>query len=149
MGETLGSEHVSIIDEGVISSDDNQRGLWLPYDDQGVKTTRTVLIEKGILKGYLHSRTTAKLLNMDPTGNARAVNFTFAPIPRMKNTYFAPGDLTEEEALKQLGTGIYAIRSSGGQVELDGSFIFLPVWIFIPNAFIQSISLFRILSGSL
>lgn len=124
LGETLGSEYVSIIDEGVISFDDNISGLWLPYDDQGVKTTRTVLIEKGILKGYLHSRTTAKLLNMNPTGNARAVNFTFAPIPRMKNTFFTPGDLTKEEALEQLGTGIYAIRSSGGQVEMDGSFIF-------------------------
>jgi len=124
LGENLGSEHVSIIDEGVIPFDDNMRGMWLPYDDQGVKTTHTVLIEKGILKGYLHSRTTAKLLNMNPTGNARAVNFTFAPIPRMKNTYFKSGDLTEEEALEQLGTGIYAIRSSGGQVEMDGSFIF-------------------------
>ena len=55
---------------------------------------------------------------------SRAVNFTFAPIPRMKNTYFAPGDLSEEEALEQLGTGIYAIRSAGGSVESDGSFIF-------------------------
>jgi TldD protein len=124
LGKTLGSEHVSIIDEGVISFEDNVSGLWLPYDDQGVKTTRTKLIEKGILKGFLHSRSTAKLLDMSPTGNSRAVDFTFAPIPRMKNTYFAPGDLTEEEALKQLGTGIYAIRSAGGQVELDGSFIF-------------------------
>lgn len=124
LGETLGSEHVSIIDEGITTIDGKPSGLWLPYDDQGVKTTSTVLIEKGNLKGYLHSRSTAKLLNMSPTGNARAVNFTFAPIPRMKNTYFKPGDLTEEEALKQLGTGIYAIRSSGGQVEMDGSFIF-------------------------
>ncbi len=124
LGETLGSEHVSIIDEGVTSIDGKINGMWLPYDDQGVKTKSVVLIEKGILKGFLHSRTTAKLLNMKPTGNARAVNFTFGPIPRMKNTYFTPGDLTEEEALEQLGTGIYAIRSSGGQVEMDGSFIF-------------------------
>ena len=124
LGETLGSEHATIIDEGILPADKNLGGLWLPYDDQGVKTQRSVLIEKGILKEFLHSRATANILKTEPTGNARAVNFTFAPIPRMKNTYFTPGDLTEEEALEQLGTGIYAIRSLGGSVESDGSFIF-------------------------
>ena len=127
LGETLGSEHVTIIDEGVLPSDINLRGFWLPYDDQGVKTKRSILMEQGILKHFLHSRATAKILNSSPTGNARAVNFTFAPIPRMKNTYFGPGDLSEEEALEQLGTGIYAIQSLGGSVELDGSFIFQAV----------------------
>jgi TldD protein len=124
LGETLGSEHVTIIDEGILPKDINLCGIWLPFDDQGVKTKRSCLIERGILKGFLHSRLTAKILNSEPTGNARAINFTYAPIPRMKNTYFTPGDLTEEEALEQLGTGIYALRSLGGQVELDGSFIF-------------------------
>jgi len=124
LGETLGSEYVTIIDEGVLPTDYTLKGLWLPYDDQGVKTKRSVLIEKGILKEFLHSRATAKILKAEPTGNARAVNFTFAPIPRMKNTYFTPGDLTEEEALKQLDTGIYAIKSLGGSAEFDGSFIF-------------------------
>jgi len=124
LGETLGSEHVTIIDEGILPSELNLRGFWLPYDDQGVKTERSILIEKGILRQFLHSRSTAKILNSIPTGNARAVNFTFAPIPRMRNTYFVPGDLSEEEALEQLGTGIYAIKSLGGQVDLDGSFVF-------------------------
>lgn len=124
LGETLGSEHATIIDEGVLPADKDLGGFWLPYDDQGVKTERSILMEKGVLKQFLHSRATAKLLNASPTGNARAVNFTFAPIPRMKNTYFAPGDLSEEEALEQLGTGIYAIRTLGGQVDLDGSFVF-------------------------
>jgi len=124
LGETLGSEHVTIIDEGVLPSDINLRGFWLPYDDQGVKTERSILMEKGVLKQFLQSRPTAKILKSTPTGNARAVNFTFAPIPRMKNTFFAPGDLSEEEALEELGTGIYAIRSLGGQVEMDGSFVF-------------------------
>ncbi len=127
LGETLGSEYVTIIDEGTPKQDDNISGFWLPYDDQGIKTERNVLIEKGVLKEFLHSRSTAKLLNVKPTGNARAVNFTFAPIPRMKNTYFTPGDLTEEEALKQLGTGIYAIQTLGGQVSMDGSFFFKAV----------------------
>ena len=124
LGETLGSNYATIIDEGVLPSDSNLRGFWLPYDDQGVKTKRCVLIERGVLKQFLHSRATAKILKTTSTGNARAVNFTFAPIPRMKNTYFTPGDLSEQEALEGLGTGIYAIGSLGGQVEIDGSFIF-------------------------
>ncbi|TFF63838.1 MAG: TldD/PmbA family protein [Promethearchaeota archaeon] len=124
LGEKLGSEHVTIIDEGVIPIDKDVCGFWLPYDDQGIKTTRTVLMDKGILKGFLHSRATANHFGHDPTGNARAVNYTFPPIPRMKNTYFAPGDLSEEEALEEIKSGIYAIQTLGGQVELDGSFIF-------------------------
>jgi len=127
LGETLGSEYVTIIDEGITPRDEKICSMWLPYDDQGVKAEHNVLIEKGVLKEYLHSRSTAKLLNVKPTGNARAVNFTFAPIPRMRNTYFISGDLTEEEALKQLDTGIYAIDTLGGQVEMDGSFLFKAV----------------------
>ncbi len=127
LGETLGSEYVTIIDEGTPKRDENISGFWLPYDDEGIKTEHNVLIENGVLKEFLHSRSTAKLLNVKPTGNARAVNFTFAPIPRMKNTYFMPGDLTEEEALKQLGKGIYAIQTLGGQVGMDGSFFFKAV----------------------
>ncbi len=127
LGQTLGSEHVTIIDEGVPSISGDFSYFWLPYDDQGVKTTRTVLIEKGVLQSFLHSRVTAKLLNGELTGNNRAVNFTFPPIPRMKNTYFTPGDLSEEEALELLGTGIYAIRTSGGQVEGTGDFLFKAV----------------------
>ncbi|MFX0039495.1 MAG: TldD/PmbA family protein [Promethearchaeota archaeon] len=132
LGETFGSEHVTIIDEGVLPVNKNLGGFWLPYDDQGIKTKRSILVEKGILKGFLHSRATAKLLNAEVTGNGRAVNYTFAPIPRMKNTYFAPGDLSEEEALKLLGTGIYAIHTSGGSAESDGSFVFQAIrgyWI--------------------
>jgi len=130
LGETLGSKYATIIDEGVVPAD--LGGFWLPYDDQGIKTKRIILIQKGNLKGFLHSRATAKILKTEPTGNARAVNYTFAPIPRMKNTYFAPGDLSEEEALELLGTGIYAIQSHGGSVESDGSFVFQAIrgyWI--------------------
>jgi len=77
------------------------------------------------LKNYLHNRTTAQFTNQEPTGNCRAVHFGFRPIPRMTNTYLTPGDLTEEEALELLDTGIYAIKSSGGQVQLDGNFVFM------------------------
>lgn len=125
LGEKLGSEMVSIIDEGVLNSNYNLNGYYLPYDDQGIKTQKVMLMEDGVLKNFLHTRSTAGMLNQEPTGNSRAVNFSFPPIPRMKNTYFAPGDLSEEEALEELGTGIYAIKSAGGQVELDGSFVFL------------------------
>jgi len=126
LGQTLGTEHATIIDGGV---PDNKKygGLWLPYDDQGIATNQTTVLDKGILKNYLHNRGTAKKLGQEPSGNARAVSYVFPPIPRMTNTYFMTGDLTEEEALEKLGTGIYAIQSSGGQVEGDGSFVFKAV----------------------
>jgi len=120
VGEELGSEHVTIIDEGVSP----YGGLYLPYDDQGIKTARTVLLEKGILKGYLHNRGTAKKMNSELSGNGRAINFMFNPIVRMKNTYFEKGDLTFEEAVEQVDTGVYAVDMSGGQVGLDGNFMF-------------------------
>ena len=123
IGKTLGSEHATIMDGG-IPDIKKYGGLWLPYDDQGIATDQTTVLDKGILKHYLHNRGTAKKLNQKPTGNARAVSFVFPPIPRMTNTYFMPGTLTEEEALDMLGTGIYAIQTSGGQVEGDGSFLF-------------------------
>jgi TldD protein len=125
IGEKLGTDKVSIIDEGILSTNEDLNGMYLPYDDQGIETKKVILMENGILKSFLHTRTTARLLDSKSTGNARAVNFAYPPIPRMKNTYFMPGDLTEEEALEDLGTGIFAIQSAGGQVELDGSFVFL------------------------
>lgn len=120
VGEDLGSEHVSIYDEGVTK----YGGYFLPYDDQGIKTGKTVLMENGILKGYLHNRGTAKKMNAELTGNSRAINFLFNPIVRMKNTYFGAGDLTFEEALEIIGKGVYAVDMSGGQVGLDGNFMF-------------------------
>ena len=120
VGEELGSEYVTIIDEGISP----YGGLFFPYDDQGVKTGRTVLLEEGILKGYLHNRGTANKMNAELTGNSRAINFMYNPIVRMKNTYFEKGDLTFEEAVEQINTGIYAVRMSGGQVGLDGNFMF-------------------------
>ena len=123
IGSTLGTEHATIIDGGVPDIK-KYGGLWLPYDDQGIATNQTTVLDKGVLNHYLHNRGTANKLEQQPTGNARAVSFVFPPIPRMTNTYFTAGDLTEEEALEQLGTGVYAIQSSGGQVQGDGSFLF-------------------------
>jgi TldD protein len=123
MGTRLGTEHATIVDTG---TPDIQKfgGLWVPYDDQGVKGGKTVVLNKGVLSYYLHNRGTAQYLHQEPTGNCRAVHFGFQPIPRMTNTYFEAGDLTEEEALEKLGTGVYALQSAGGQVQGNGSFLF-------------------------
>ncbi|MHA1136280.1 MAG: TldD/PmbA family protein [Candidatus Thorarchaeota archaeon] len=123
MGKSLGTEHATIIDGG-IPDIKKYGGLWLPYDDQGTPGSQTTILEKGMLKHYLHNRGTANKLEQQPTGNARAVSFVFPPIPRMTNTYFTPGTLSEDEAIEQLGTGVFAIQSSGGQVQGDGSFLF-------------------------
>lgn len=123
IGETLGTENATIIDNGTPNVKEFG-GLWIPYDDQGTRANKTKILDRGILKGYLHNRGTAQYLHQEPTGNSRAVHFGFNPIPRMTNTYFTPGSLTKEEALEMLGTGVYAIQTSGGQVEGDGSFLF-------------------------
>lgn len=124
IGERIGSEQATIIDSGVPDIM-KYGGLYVPYDDQGIQGNETIILENGILKHYLHNRGTARNQNQEPTGNSRAIHFAFMPIPRMTNTYFAPGDLNgEEEALELLDTGIYAIQSSGGQVEGDGNFLF-------------------------
>lgn len=123
MGHQLGSEHATIIDEGVIDMS-KYNGFWLPFDDQGIQTKKTVIMDKGKLVAYLHRRDTAVFMKAGFTGNARAVNYNFPPIVRMTNTYFSPGDLSIEEALEKLGTGIYAIRTDGGQANFDGTFMF-------------------------
>jgi TldD protein len=123
IGSRLGTENATIVDTGKPDIKEHG-GLWVPYDDQGTKARKTIILDKGILKHYLHSRGTAQHLKQEPTGNCRAVHFGFNPIPRMTNTYFAPGSLTKEEALELLDTGVYAIQTAGGQVEGDGSFLF-------------------------
>ncbi|MHA1222101.1 MAG: TldD/PmbA family protein [Candidatus Heimdallarchaeaceae archaeon] len=120
VGEQLGSEYATIIDEGI----SEYGGFYLPYDDQGTKTGKTILMDKGTLVGYLHDRSTANKMNTKPTGNSRAITFMFPPIPRMKNTYIQPQDLSFEEAAEQVKDGIYAAGTSGGQANLDGTFLF-------------------------
>ncbi len=123
IGHQLGSEHATITDEGTMDPS-RYHGFWLPFDDQGIQTAKTVIMEKGRLAGYLHNRETAVAMKAGFTGNARAVNYNFPPIVRMKNTYFSPGDLSLEEAMEQLDTGIYAMRTVGGQANMDGTFMF-------------------------
>jgi len=126
IGNRLGTPEASILDTGL---PDVQKtgGLWVPFDDQGVRGSRTVVLGKGVLLHYLHNRGTAARLSETATGNSRAVSYVFPPIVRMTNTYFAPGTLSDEEAIEKLGTGVYALQSLGGQVEGNGSFLFIAV----------------------
>ena len=120
IGEQLGSEHVYIYDSG----DPVNYGFWVPYDDEGVDAKKVTLLDKGVLVGYLQARSTAKILNMKPTGNARAINYRFPPIVRMRNTYFGPGDASREEIFEMIEKGVYAEGHAGGQTEDTGNFTF-------------------------
>jgi len=120
LGEQLGSEYATIIESG----DPVNYGFYIPYDDEGVATEKVILLDKGVLKGYLHSRNTARLLGMQPTGNARAISFMYPAIVRMRNTYFGPGDMTKEELFELVKRGVYTEGSTGGQTEDTGNFTF-------------------------
>ena len=88
-------------------------------------TSRTVLIEDGILKGYLQDRLNARLMGVAPTGNGRRESFAHAPMPRMTNTFMLDGKHEPEEILKTVKDGIYAVNFSGGQVDItSGKFVF-------------------------
>ena len=87
------------------------------YDDEGVKARETRLIEKGVLKTYLHSRETAAKLNAELTANARAQSYAYEPIVRMSNTYIEPGDHSFEEMLEEIKNGVFLLGSKGGEVD--------------------------------
>ena len=123
IGQTLGTKHVSIVDEGL----PDKGGYKIFFDDEGVPCTRVEILKKGVLRNYLQSRVTAKALKMEPTGNARSQDYSFEPIVRMRNTYFDIGDWKTDEALRELKQGIYAIDTAGGQVEDTGTFLFKAV----------------------
>ena len=120
LDEKLGSDYVYIYDSG----DPVNYGFWVPYDDEGVDTGRVKLLDKGVLVGYLLDRSSARILNMEPTGNARAINYRFPPIVRMRNTYFGNGDLEKDEIFDIVNKGVYAEGHSGGQTEDTGNFTF-------------------------
>ncbi|GAB4154529.1 MAG: TldD/PmbA family protein [Planctomycetota bacterium] len=111
LGREFGPSNLNVVDTGL---DVGTRG-YLPYDDEGVKTERTYLIRDGRLVGRLHSRETAAKMGERPTGNARAINFRFPPIPRMRNTCIEPGDVSFDEMIKATDKGIYCLDASGGQ----------------------------------
>jgi TldD protein len=121
IGQKVASELCTVIDDGTIA---NRRGS-LNVDDEGTPTSRTVLIEKGILRGYLQDRMNARLMKMAPTGNGRRESFAHTPMPRMTNTFMLNGESTPADIIKSVKHGLYAVSFGGGQVDItNGKFVF-------------------------
>jgi len=121
LGQRVAAKGVTVIDDGTIAG---RRGS-LNVDDEGTPTSRTVLIEDGILKGYMQDRMNARLMGMAPTGNGRRESFAHLPLPRMTNTTMLAGDKDPEEIIRSIKKGIYAVNFGGGQVDItNGKFVF-------------------------
>jgi len=121
IGERVAAPGVTVIDDGAIAG---RRGS-LTIDDEGTPTRRNVLIEDGILKGYLQDRLNARLMGMEPTGSGRRESFAHAPMPRMTNTFMLAGNDEPEELIGRVKDGIYAKSFGGGQVDItSGKFVF-------------------------
>jgi TldD protein len=121
MGQRVASKGVTVVDDGTIP---DRRGS-LTIDDEGTPSSRTVLIEDGILTGYIQDRMNARLMNMKPTGNGRRESYAHAPMPRMTNTYMLAGDKDPDEILRSVDRGLYAVSFGGGQVDItSGKFTF-------------------------
>jgi TldD protein len=121
IGQQVASPLCTVIDDGTIP---NRRGS-LNFDDEGTPTSRTVLIENGILRGYLQDRLNARLMKMAPTGNGRRESFAHTPMPRMTNTFMLPGESTPEDIIRSVKHGLYAVSFGGGQVDItNGKFVF-------------------------
>jgi TldD protein len=121
IGKKVASELCTVVDDGTLPS---RRGS-LNIDDEGTPTQRTVLIEKGILRGYLQDRLNASLMNMPPTGNGRRESYAHIPMPRMTNTFMLAGDSVPEDIIRSVKRGLYAVSFGGGQVDItSGKFVF-------------------------
>ena len=121
LGERVASELCTVVDDGTLA---NRRGS-LSVDDEGTPTQNTVLIEKGVLKGYMQDKLNARLMGMQPTGNARRESYSHLPMPRMTNTYMLAGNHEREEIIKSVKKGLYAVNFGGGQVDItSGKFVF-------------------------
>ncbi|WDT82447.1 MAG: metallopeptidase TldD-related protein [Candidatus Manganitrophus sp.] len=121
IGQRVASELCTVVDDGTLPW---RRGS-LNVDDEGTPTGRTVLIEKGILKGYLQDRLNATLMKMPLTGNGRRESYAHSPMPRMTNTYMLAGESNPEEIIRSVRKGLYAVSFGGGQVDItSGKFVF-------------------------
>ncbi|HEB78561.1 MAG TPA: metalloprotease TldD [Methylothermaceae bacterium] len=121
IGQQVASPLCTVVDDGTLPG---RRGS-LHIDDEGTPTGHTVLIEKGILKGYLQDLQNARLMNMAPTGNGRRESYAYAPLPRMTNTYMLAGEHSPEEIIASVKKGLYAKNFGGGQVDItSGKFVF-------------------------
>ena len=121
LGQKVADEQVTVVDNGAIP---DRRGS-LNIDDEGPITQQTILIENGILKGYLQDNMNARLMNDKPTGNGRRESFMHQPMPRMTNTYMTNGQYEPEEIIKSVKKGLYMVNFGGGQVDItSGKFVF-------------------------
>ncbi len=121
VGQKVASEQCTIVDDGTI---ENRRGS-LTVDDEGTGTQNTVLVENGVLRGYMQDKLNARLMGVAPTGNGRRESFAHVPMPRMTNTYMLAGSHDPEEIIASVDKGIYAPNFGGGQVDItSGKFVF-------------------------
>ncbi len=121
MGQQVAAKGVTVLDDGTIP---DLRGS-LTIDDEGTPSGKNVLIEDGVLVGYMQDRQNARLMGVAPTGNGRRQSFAHAPMPRMTNTYMLGGDADPGDILADLKDGIYAVGFGGGQVDItNGKFVF-------------------------
>ncbi len=121
IGRQVASSKVTVVDNGTLA---NRRGS-LSVDDEGSATQETVLIENGILKGYLSDKLSARLMKMPHTGNGRRESYQQIPMPRMTNTYMLSGEDAPEDILRSVKRGLYAVNFGGGQVDITtGKFVF-------------------------
>ena len=121
MGQQVASKGVTVVDDGTMQA---RRGS-LSIDDEGTPTNRTVLIEDGILVGYMQDRQNARLMGMKPTGNGRRELHAHVPMPRMTNTYMLAGKHDPKEIIASVKNGLYAVSFGGGQVDItSGKYVF-------------------------
>jgi TldD protein len=121
LGQKVASEKVTVVDDGTIA---NRRGS-LNVDDEGVPTRRNVLIENGILCGYMQDRLNARLTGQATTGNGRRESYAHPPLPRMTNTFMLAGDDDPADIIRSVEHGLYAVNFGGGQVDItSGKFVF-------------------------
>jgi len=121
MGRQVAAKGVTVVDDGTMAS---RRGS-LSIDDEGTPTNRTVLIEDGVLVGYMQDRQNARLMKMRPTGNGRRESYGHVPMPRMTNTYMLAGGRDPAEIIASIKDGIYAVSFGGGQVDItSGKYVF-------------------------
>ena len=121
IGERVAAPGVTVFDDGSIP---DRRGS-LTIDDEGSPTSRTILIEDGILRGYMHDRLSARMMGVEPTGNGRRQSYAHMPMPRMTNTGMLGGDTPREEMIASMKRGLYCANFGGGQVDItNGKFVF-------------------------
>jgi TldD protein len=121
VGDTVASSAITVVDDSTLPQ---KRGSFC-FDDEGIPSQRTVLVDKGILQGYLFDRLTARRDGVRSTGNGRRESYRFKPIPRMTNTLIAPGSSNPEDIIHSVNAGLFVKKMGGGQVDtVNGNFVF-------------------------